>query len=137
MTNQKEVDRAAVAKASQKVIAAIEGDDLERIMAGLSSDHITFAPNEPALGDLAKLRSWHEGRISGFTSNLVVSSDELQVFGDWAFECWSGVFTVTPRQGGSPIQDTLKGIWIWNRQPDGAWKLARSIWNSDLPASAS
>ena len=133
MTDQNEADRAAIAKARQQILATLEGDDVEEILAGLTSDHITFAPNETALDDIAKLRSWHQSRIDGFTAQLAVSSDELQVSGDWAFECWSGKFTVTPRDGGSPIEDVLKGIWIWQRQPDGEWKIARSIWNSDLP----
>ena len=133
MTDQNQADRAAIARTSRQMVAAIEGDDVEGILALLTADHITMDPNRPAIDDVIKLRAWHEGRISAFTSQVTLSSDELLVSGDWAYQRWSGSFVVTPRGGGSPIRDVLKGIWIWQRQPDGAWKMSRSIFNSDLP----
>ncbi len=38
-----------------------------------------------------------------------------------------------PKRGGRPVHDEGKGIWIWRRQAEGAWKVTRAIWNSDLP----
>ncbi len=133
MTDQNKADRAAIDKASQQMVAAIEGDDVEGILALVTGDHVTMAPNEPAIDDVTNLRAWHEGRINAFTSQATLSSEEIVVSGDWAYQRWSSSFVVTPRDGGSPIRAVNKGIWIWQRQPDGAWKMARSIFNSDLP----
>src|SRR6185295_15838251 len=38
----------------------------------------------------------------------------------------------TPKRGGKTVHDEGKGVWIWRRQADGSWKIARAIWNSDL-----
>lgn len=46
-----EVDIAAIAEAGERLITALEEDDVEVIMAGLSDDHITMAPNTSAFYD--------------------------------------------------------------------------------------
>lgn len=40
---------------------------------------------------------------------------------------------LTPKAGGKPMQDIGKFITIYERQPSGAWRMARDIWNSDNP----
>jgi len=35
--------------------------------------------------------------------------------------------------GGKEVKDTGNSIWIMQRQPNGSWKIARAIWNSDVP----
>ena len=129
-----EEDLAAIGEVRRKLITALNEDNVEAIMAGLSADHITMAPNMPALADMAKLRAWHEERIPQFTMHQEFSSQEIIIADDWAIERWTVNMVLTPRGGGDQITDKLKGIWIWHRQqPDGTWKLARSIWNSDNP----
>jgi ketosteroid isomerase-like protein len=128
-----EEDLAAIAVTRDQLTTALIEDDVDGILSPLTDDHITMAPNEPALDDLATLRQWHERRIEEYTMDGSFSSLEVRVAGDWAFECWSFPYTLTPKTGGIPVQGKNKGIWIWKRQRDGTWKLARSIWNSDNP----
>jgi len=40
---------------------------------------------------------------------------------------------VWPLEGGPVVQDRGKGLHVYRRQPDGSWKLAQDIWNSDNP----
>lgn len=32
------------------------------------------------------------------------------------------------------VSDSIKGLWVWERQEDGSWKLLWSIWNSNRGA---
>ena len=128
-----QADIAAIGEARQQLIDAINADDVEGIMAGLTDDHLTMPPNEPTPQTLDALRSWHERRIAEFTLDLAVSSSEVEIGGDWAFDRFSGTATLTPIDGGASIQNTTKGLWIWHHEPDGSWKLSRSIWNGDDP----
>jgi len=32
-----------------------------------------------------------------------------------------------------PINDSGKAIEVWKKKPDGHWRMAAAIWNSDLP----
>jgi hypothetical protein len=36
--------------------------------------------------------------------------------------------------GGEAVEDVCKGIIIYRRQADGMLKVARDMWNRDLPA---
>ena len=53
--------------------------------------------------------------------------------GDWAFERANYTFRLTPVAGGAAMQENTKNLRILQRQPDGSWKIAREIWNSDNP----
>ncbi len=126
-----QADIAAIGEARQQLIDAINADDVEGIMAGLTDDHLTMPPNEPTPQTLDALRSWHERRIAEFTIDFDVSSLEMEISGDWAINRFSSINTLTPRDSGASIQNTSKGLWIWHHEPDGSWKLSRSIWNND------
>ena len=106
-------------------------DDIPGILAGLSADHITLAPNEPLLADEQRYRAWHQSRIDSFTFSITFSSEDIRLEGDLAVERWSSALKLTPRAGGTDIEDQSKGLWVWQRQADGTWKLLWSIWNSD------
>ncbi len=84
-----QVDLAAIGEARQQLIDALIADDVEKIMAGLTSDHLTMPPNEPTAQTLDALRSWHERRIAEFAIDFVVSSPEMEIGGDWAIDRWS------------------------------------------------
>ncbi len=126
-----EADLAAIAEAGEQLIAALNEDDIPGILAGLSADHITLAPNEPLLADEQRNRAWHQSRIDSFTFSITFSSEDIRLEGDLAVERWSSVLKLTPRAGGTDIEDESKGLWVWQRQSDGSWKLMWSIWNSD------
>ena len=131
-TASHQADLAAIGEARQQLIDALIADDVEKIMDGLTSDHLTMPPNAPTPQTLDALRSWHERRIAEFTMDFVVSSPELEIGGDWAIDRYSSTVTFTPRDSGASIQIPSKGLWIWHHEPDGSWKLSRSIWNLSL-----
>jgi ketosteroid isomerase-like protein len=68
-------------------------------------------------------------------SHFAVTPDELHVAGDLAIDQFGWAVDSTPRAGGSPIHDEGQCIWVWRRQRDGAWRVARAIWNSDLASA--
>ena len=128
-----EEDMAAISKAGEALIEALENDNLSGILDGLAEDHITMAPNEPLLANEATLRSWHQSRIDAYTFNSTFSTEDIKIKGDIAVERWSSNYTLTARTGDEVIEGEFKGLWMWMRQADGSWKLTWSIWNSDLP----
>ncbi len=126
-----EADLAAIAEAGEQLIAALNEDDIPGILAGLSADHITLAPNELLLADEQANRAWHQSRIDSFTFSSMFTSEDIRLEGDLAVERWSSAIKLTSRSGGTDIEDQSKGLWVWQRQADGSWKLLWSIWNSD------
>lgn len=126
-----EKDRRAVLEARARLIHAMETDNLEALFAGLTADHVTMPPDGPSMSKSKELRAWHEQRISAYAISGNWASEELRLQGDWAIDSWRGLTILTPRGAGKPIEMMTKGVWFWRRGPDGAWKLARSIWNGD------
>ena len=126
--------RQGVIDARARLIRAMETNDVEGIMASLTADHVTMAPDELALADATALRAWHERRIAAYTMKGTWAFDDLHVEGDAAVDSWHGVLSLTPNTGGAPTSMTAKGVQFWRRERDGRWRLARSIWNSDGPA---
>ena len=57
---------------------------------------------------------------------------EIQGQGDMAYDRGTYSMAVTPA-GAAPIEDHGKYLTIWRKQADGSWKVARAIFNSDLP----
>ena len=88
-------------------------------------------PNEPSVIGKEAITARLQTRLEQFTQKL--SSEEVEVAGDWAFRRGTYTFTRTPKAGGQPIQDNGKCLLILQKQPDGSWKTFRAIWNSDHP----
>ena len=111
----------------------INAGDLEGSLAVYTEDCAMLPPNEPLLNGHEALRSWFEGFYEQFNVNGRYTSSDVVVAGDWAIERYAGIFTFTPKAGGEPIDDALKGIHIYRRQPNGTWRIAQDVWNSDNP----
>jgi ketosteroid isomerase-like protein len=52
--------------------------------------------------------------------------------GDTAYEVGAYMMRLQP-PGAAVVNGTGKYVVVWQRQGDGAWKLAVDIWNTDLP----
>ena len=58
--------------------------------------------------------------------------NELVIAGDWAFDRCVFAGTVTNKATGESRDIKNGNIHIYKRQPDGSWKIAWDIWNSDI-----
>lgn len=127
-----EEDLADLTTVSNALTTAIVEDDVEGIMAHLTDDHVTMPPGGPMLPNNDALRQWHQARVDDYRYSADFVTEDIQVRGDLAIERWSGTSTLSARDGSAEIEDDVKGVWIWERQADGSWKLLWSIWNSNL-----
>ncbi len=132
----READLAAITEAGEQLMAALNADDVPGILAGLTADHITMAPDVAALADRDALTSWHQWRIDNFTTRIAFSSEEIRLLGDYAVQRWSTQLQLVPREEGVGVDGRSKGVWVWQRQADGSWKLLWSIWNHDSTAES-
>ena len=125
-------DRETIERRRAEYVAAFNREDIAAMAAYAAADTVGMAPNRPAIRGLdAHRQMWTEG-FAAAKSIFYVFPEELEVMGDVAIDEHRWVLDSMPRRGGRPIHDEGKGIWIWRRQADGSWKVARAIWNSDL-----
>jgi ketosteroid isomerase-like protein len=129
-----EADLAGIAAVRTQLQTALSENDVAGIMAGLTDDHLSMPPDQPAPPDNEALTAWHQARVEQFSYEGDFTTDDVRLYGNIAIERWSGDSRVIPRGGGEDTTDSTKGVWIWERQADGSWKLLWSVWNSSLPA---
>jgi len=126
-------DVAAIKAMPAKYEAAYNASDAAALAELHTEEAIRMPPNEPALVGKEAIQSWYQTRFDQFTPQVTVSHEEVEVAGDWAFARGSYTSTQTPKAGGEPVEDSGKFLTISKRQPDGSWKIYRTIYNSDNP----
>jgi ketosteroid isomerase-like protein len=87
----------------------------------------------PAIMGKDELKAWFEKRFSTYSAEIEKSIDEIEIFGNWAFE--RGRETSRIRSRATNEVEVVKGkfINIFKKQSDGSWKVARRIRNFDHP----
>jgi uncharacterized protein (TIGR02246 family) len=126
-----EADEAAIRNLHNQIAAASNAGDITALH---TDDAIWMPPNEPALVGKEAIRTWAQSLFEQFTVEETVTTEEIQVAGDWAFLRGTYTFAVTPKAEGEPQKETGNCFHIVQRQPDGSWKYTRLMWNSDQPA---
>ncbi len=124
-------DVAAIAALSNREMASFSAGTVDTSMALLTDDAVMLPPNEPMLSGNAAIRKWATDMVNQYTVSGKYSDRKVIVSGDWASERFAGELTLTPKAGGAAITEKVKGIHILRRQPDGSWKIAQDVWNTD------
>jgi uncharacterized protein (TIGR02246 family) len=130
-TNQADVE--ALNHVREAHIAAVNDGDVNAWVAAFTADGVQMPPNAPANFGRESIRTWSQDFLALFRAEFALLVDEVQVAGDWAFERGTYTVILTPKARGEPIQERGKYITIYERQPGGAWGMARDIWNSNNP----
>jgi ketosteroid isomerase-like protein len=130
------VDIAAIEEAAHGgYVAAINSNDIEKLMAVLTDDIVYQAPGAPEVVGKAAVREWIAGYLAAYETKWEKTSIGFTVSGDWAFERYTYKSTDRDRKTGEVITDVGKGINIFHKGADGQWRVAVDGWSSDKPAS--
>ena len=105
--------------------------DIEAIVSQWTDDFVVI----PSAGPIVRGRSANaalaeQGReqMQAFIPvDHVVEIEEITVTGDYAFEWGTYRGAARPRAGGSDVPYSGKLLRILQRQPDGSWKMHRTM----------
>lgn len=137
----RQADLAAIEELHRADRAAAQAGDAEALRAIWTDDIVVLPPageivagkqaNYDAL--LAQLQ-----RLQGQTiTEYVLSFEEVEVVGDCAFEWGTYRGTARTDAGGEERRTTGKLMRVLRKGGDGRWRVARSIWTADAPATTS
>ena len=122
----------AIKRAHEALVKSFNATDLDGFMAPVADDVVwmTHGGPPPTVSKEVVRSVYKEFFERGpFIPKMTVSSDEVVVSGDWAFD--RGTWVVIRTYKRSVRRERLEScyVMIWRRQPEGLWKLARFIWN--------
>ena len=126
-------DQEAITRVRAQFVASFNRGDISTLSDLITEDNVAMPPNRPMLHGKDECRAfWQEG-FAAAESRFSVTPLETDIAGDIAVDLFRWTMDSAPRAGGEPVHDEGKNLWIWRRHKDSGWKLARAIWNSDLP----
>lgn len=131
-----ENDVAAINAAQDRELAMAATGNADSMATVVTSDVEVMPPNEPAVHGLDAVKKWAETMFSEASVSGRYTSSDVTVSGDLAVARFTGELTITPKAGGAPVTERIKGIHVMKRQPDGSWKIAQDVWNADAPVAA-
>lgn len=126
-------DVATIRSMLDEAVAAHHAGDAARWAGLFTNDGMLLPEGAPTVSGMDSLLRWAQDFFTTYTSTARIEAAEIEVAGDWAYArnvIWG---TLTPKQGGSGMPLDAKEIVIFRRQPDGSWKVARVIYNSNRP----
>jgi uncharacterized protein (TIGR02246 family) len=123
-----EADIEAIRNLMNESTRAFNEDDFEGAMSKIADDAIWMPPNEPVIVGKEAIRNWYN-EFKNTSFDVTVTSDELKLCGDWAYEraTWTG--TLTSKDTGETTRIKATDMYIHQRQSDGSWKTSRAMWN--------
>ena len=137
-----QVDTAAEEAAIRELtdvewMEAGQAKDLERWVSFHTDDASLLPPNAPIVTGKEAIRAIVSKLIStpGWAASWQTTKIEVSRSGDLAYSYGPQQTTVDDAEG-NPVTDQQKWVAVWKKQPDGAWKCAVLILNSDGPAAS-
>jgi uncharacterized protein (TIGR02246 family) len=129
-----ENDLRAIDALNQRDVQAALAGDTAAMMSQWTDDFVLLQPAGPILRGRSAIADTLLGAASAVEIvDWVFDFQEIRVLGDHAFEWGTYSGHVRPRGGGEAIRSSGNLMRILQRQPDGAWKMSRTISTVDPP----
>jgi ketosteroid isomerase-like protein len=129
-------DSVTIRQIRETEAAALNAGQLDNLVGVYSTDVHFMPPNAPEQTGGEAVRSWAGEMLQQFAAEVRYTGSAIEFAGDHAIERYTGVVKLTPKAGGPSTEERMKGIHIYRRQPDGSWRIAVDVWNSDGPPPA-
>lgn len=130
-----EAEAAAIREATDvEWLEVGQAKDLDLWVSFHTDDASLLPPNAPIITGKEAIRAFVSKLIStpGWAASWQTTKVEVARSGDLAYSYGTQETTVDDAEG-NPVTDQQKWVAVWKKQPDGSWKCAVLILNSDGP----
>jgi len=128
-----EEDLAAITAFNARYLGSINDEDIATLSSLTTEGHVILIPNrEPIVGKEANDAA-NRSAFERFTFDETWTPVETVIDGDLGFQ--RGTFTTiaTPRGDGERLEVSGSFMRIYQRQPNGEWRMTRDMFNSSTP----
>lgn len=130
--DSKDAPEHAVRAVTAALVRAVNTADVDAVMTVWDENGSLMPPHHPAVLGHAAIRAYFERLFGQRRFTFVFERSDVRVEGGTAIECVRYSASVEALHGGATHTDRGKGVHVYRRAPDGSWKLAIDIWNSDV-----
>ena len=129
-----ENDLRAIEAITQRDVQAALAGDTAMMMLQWTDDIVLLPPAGPIVRGRSASAEVLLGAASTFeVVEWVFDVQEVKILGDHAFQWGTYHGSVRPRAGGEAVRSSGKVMRILQRQPDGSWKIYRTMSTVDPP----
>jgi uncharacterized protein (TIGR02246 family) len=133
-------DQKAIAELQARDIDANMALDVDKLLAIRTDDVVYMVPGRPPIVGQEAVRKYMEDIRRQLANWDMLAYEEnwqeVQVVGDFAFQ-WGTVKVRAKPSAEKTESAAVRNIMqVLRRQPDGEWKIARTIWNVQSPQPA-
>jgi ketosteroid isomerase-like protein len=126
-----EQDLAAIAAFNERHLGAINNEDIATLSSLTTEGHVILIPNRaPIVGKKANDEA-NGSAFERFDFDETWTPLETVVSDDLAFQRGTYTTAATPKGGGERRELTGNFMRIYQRQPNGEWRMTRDMFNSD------
>jgi ketosteroid isomerase-like protein len=126
-----EEDVAAIMAFNERYLGAINDEDIATLASLTTESHMMIAPNRPPIVGKAANDAANRRVFEQFAIDETWNPTETVVSGDLAFQSGGYTVTATPRAGGEARTSKGTFLRIYQRQPNGEWRMTRDTFNSE------
>ena len=120
-------DAQAIRQATTTLETAFNAKDVDKILSLYTDNSVFMPPNKPLLRGRGPLKGFYEGLLSGGSTDLKLTPEDVAGHGPLAYE--SGSYSMM----NGATRDRGKFLFVF-RNMGGNWKIEYTSWSSDLPA---
>src|ERR1044072_1061461 len=118
------MSRERIDEAHLAFLDAMKANDAHALGQLVTADAVLMPPNEHPVIRRASLAEWFDGVVKqARTIGVDVGYREVMVAGDYGIERGSFVWKLSPAAGGTPFESRGSWMAIYQREPDGNWKI--------------
>jgi uncharacterized protein (TIGR02246 family) len=130
-------DLAALASVLREHVDAVNAGDADSVLAGMTDDVVYLPPDQPLLRGKDRLRKLLTPAYEQLDIQISMTAEETVLAGDWAWEWGHLSGSMGPKAGGQATEVDGKYFYVYRRQGDGSWRIARDIFNWNKPSGSS
>lgn len=132
------VDTAAIRQADSSWSTVAGAKNVDGQVAYYTDDAVVLAPNQAMMNGKEAIHKFIGEMFAtpGFAIKWQSIKVEAARSGDFGYSIGTYELSMNDAKG-KPMTDHGKYVTVWKKQPDGSWKAAIDMLNSDLPAAPS
>jgi ketosteroid isomerase-like protein len=127
--------RASIDAVVTQFVKDFNSKDAATLAFHYAEDAAVFPPGQARVEGRENIQKMWDQAIKSGTSNLMLTTAEVEESGNLAFE--SGAFSLDGTvPNGTVTKTSGKYVVVWKKTVDGTWQMYRDIWNENSPAKA-